>query len=97
MVKGLASRLPTESLKEQTKTCPRQQTFRATCPKGKLEFKFLSNPASELYISSVIVDLECAFVNYHGKNLRVNVVFTETLGYSLILCSRYIVDTCVCL
>ena len=41
---GKASHLPTESLKEQTKTCPGQQKFRATCPKGKLEFKFLSNP-----------------------------------------------------
>lgn len=32
--------LPTKYLKEQTKTCPRQQNVRATCSKGKLEFKF---------------------------------------------------------
>ena len=42
-----ASRLPTKSLKEQTKTCTGQAKFEGytcTCPKGKLEFKFFMNP-----------------------------------------------------
>lgn len=37
---GLASRLSTESLKEQTKTCQGKQYLRQSCPRGKLEFKF---------------------------------------------------------
>ena len=47
MGKGSASHLSTKFLKEQTKTCLGQKHFRATCPKGKLEFKFL-NPVIEL-------------------------------------------------
>ena len=40
-----ASCLPIESLKEQTiKTYQGKQTLRATCPKGKLEFKIFSSP-----------------------------------------------------
>ena len=39
-----SSRLPSKSVKEQTNTCPGRANLRATCPKGKMNFKCFSSP-----------------------------------------------------
>lgn len=40
LARDQAFSVPTKSLQEQAKTAPIKKNFRATCPRGKLEFKF---------------------------------------------------------
>ena len=46
--------MSTESLNEQPKICQGKQKLRAICPKGKMEFKFLSSSACHYKIDAKI-------------------------------------------
>ena len=57
---GSASHLPTKSLKEQTKTCPGQQNFRATVlvPRASLNSSFFRT-LDKLYVPDLVNKLKC--------------------------------------